>query len=278
MKIKLLLLSLLFPLASFGANTNLFDNVRIVNVTGMSTNPVPTVTLNMRTPPGGAGTGIVLRADAALASPFLAFQDNAGSTRFGINQNGIITPIEGATAATITKDSLKLILAGGTMTVLNNTSVASSHISLASGTGPTSSTIIRASNVQIASFQTNMVSIGTNSLVRAVEIGPNTSSRGQGIVVSSINTVTNSLIQPFFGTYAGAPTAVTFAIAYAVPPTGSLGSVTATTTEPGGTALANDTVWVTNVTTTGCVIGYRTAGGVDSAATITFNGIVLGRQ
>lgn len=278
MKIKLLLLSLLFPLASFGANTNLFDNVFIRNVTGMYTNPVPTVTLNMRTPIGGGGTGLIMRADAALLAPFISLQNNAGVAQLVINQNGIISVIEQSTTSSLTKDSLKLTLAAGTATILNNTATASSDISLASGTGPTSTAMIRASNVQIASFQTNMVSIGTNALVRVVTIGPNTSSRGRGIVVSSINTVTNSLIQPFFGTYEGAPTPVTFAVAYAVPPTGSLGSVTATTNEPGGTALANDTVWVTNVTTTGCVIGYRTAGGVDSAATITFNGIVLGRQ
>lgn len=99
------------------------------------------------------------------------------------------------------------------------------------------------------------------------------SSRGFGATVSSISTVTNSIIQPFSGTYSGAPETVTFTTPFASVPT-----VVATTSESGGTALLNDTIFVTNITVSTCVIGYRTAGGGSSGATITFNGLALGRQ
>lgn len=103
-------------------------------------------------------------------------------------------------------------------------------------------------------------------------VSSNMSSRAQGVVVGPTAT-TNSLLQSFTGTYAGAPAVVTFGIAFAAAP-----AVVVTTTETGGTALGNDTAWVTNVTTTGCTVGYRTSGGVDSGATITFNGLAFGRQ
>lgn len=103
-------------------------------------------------------------------------------------------------------------------------------------------------------------------------VSSNMSSRAQAVVVGP-NATTNSLLQSFTGTYAGAPAAVTFGIVFAAAP-----AVVVTTTETGGTALGNDTVWVTNVTTTGCTVGYRNGAGVDSSATITFNGLAFGLQ
>lgn len=107
----------------------------------------------------------------------------------------------------------------------------------------------------------------------AATIHSNLVSRGFGAVVSSISTKTNTLLQVFSGTYSGAPAAVTFGTTFAAVPT-----VVATTTTDGGTAILNDTIFATNITTTGCVIGYRTSAGVSSAATITFNGMAVGRQ
>ncbi len=90
---------------------------------------------------------------------------------------------------------------------------------------------------------------------------------------SSKLNVTAYQIAPFTGSYAGSVATVTFPITFASAPT-----VIITTTTADGTTILNDAVWVTNITTSTCIVGYRTAAGISSGATLTFNGIAVGNQ
>lgn len=214
---------------------------------------------------------------------------NVGNTNAGQQAEGRIALLRGKASGTTTNDTGGAVefytkQDGGGSVVLRATLDENGVLY---GNTSTSSGVLSNWNAKVISFIDSGSSIvsgtalmsgattisNTLTVTRNLTANSNIISRSAGVVVSGISATTNSLIQIFSGTYGGAVTNITFPITFAAAP-----SVFITTTDSGGTTVLNDAPWVTNITTSSCVIGYRTAGGLLSGASLNFNGLAVGRQ
>lgn len=358
MKFKLFILAFIFPLASFGANTNLMDNLFLRQSLKQATNSAPVYTnlLNVTQIRGESNDGVFLifqretgltlgtierensnirlenndTAAIEIGSGSVgvisaALNVNEGNANFGSIYTAIFNGdiIQGTSRSAVFNSAVtnnSSVQINGSLSVTNGiTSTRDNSVSPQlrlrydnSGTNHVDFLVDAFGSLRIQASQQNISDmilrpsgdlILGDVLVNNIKIGNtnanvpiyffnntvtnltlfnstatfgtnvNVASRNRGIVVSGINTITNSLIQVFSGTYSLIPELVTFQTAFAGVPT-----VVATKTDNSGTALNNDTIFVTNITTTSCVIGMRTSDGLSSAATITFNGMAIGRQ
>lgn len=320
MKIKSLILALLFPLVSFGANTNIIDNAVIKNLTvtnsaityvGIITSNTINTTLFHHVRNFSPGT---------LAAAAIRFQnDSAGLSEFGIaNTNGTtgasilpnyaysrggssasgfqyqlassLTPFVwqyGVPTAVIPSMTLSR-LAGPTRLGIGlwpgTNAAATVHLGVAEEIGAFVSTnelrfLIEGGptmNNNFLLFRGGQRGLGVTNLTvnhfGILEATTNVIIRGQGAVASG-NTSLATLLQGVHATYGGAATNITWPIPFSTIP-----FIGHAVTTDGGTAAANDTFFATNITLTGCTIGFRTSAGATSAATITVDVNAHGTQ
>lgn len=95
---------------------------------------------------------VTLKGSSGQTANLLLATDNADAALFNITAAGSIGLLTGVANTGLSNLDLNFVNAGSSAIIRNNTATASSHLSLRSGTGATSSVFIVSSNVEKASF------------------------------------------------------------------------------------------------------------------------------